>query len=155
MALSPSGGILWTTTEDVYVDADITSSVNVIEWTWDVQGTTGSPPDNPPNIVVTPDGNVLNVAYVDNSGLFPLQFIRYLMPDGTPVVVQEWDDVPAVALSPEIVAMRAGDTNLLEWQLTANAQTNMGTDTGIYTLRIFSNYSVNRDILIAAVGERS
>jgi len=163
-ALSPaSGTTIIDTNQSVFVDADITATgfSSVTLWEWDIQGITPGAPDNPPNFVVTPAGFILNVAYVNYDGLFLLTNLRYLQPDGTPVNIAGFEDMPPVAESPEIVLMLAPLVNEIIWEITATAH-GMSNDmipvvtqaTATYTIRIEANYDINRDALVAAVDER-
>lgn len=163
-SLSPaSGTTIIDTVQDVFVDTDITaiafSLVN--EWEWDIQSITAGAADNPPNFVVTPDGMTLNVEYVSWDGLWMLQNLRYLTPDGTPVNIGAFTELPSKDQSPEIVQMIAYPINTLVWEMTVTAH-GLSDDTipveteatAVYTIMIEANYSLNRDELVAAVDDR-
>lgn len=163
-ALSPpSGTTIIDTNQSVFVDADITATgFSVVnEWLWDIIGITEGAPDNPPNFVVTPAGMVLNVAYVNYDGLFLLQNLRYLTPDGSPVNIAGFEELPPKGQSPEIVLMIAPPINTIIWEMIVTAK-GMSDDTipvmteatATYTIQIEANYDINRDALVAAVDER-
>lgn len=164
-SLLPAGGDLIVTDEDVFVSETITADgfSAVEQWSYDITGI-GQAPGGVlgVNFVIDEDGLNLHVSYVDFAGLFPLQHLDYLDPDGNRVRLTEgnlFDGLPSPGLSPEIVEMRADVKDVLEWELSVVAS---GLDAAMapveasetYILRVFANYNGNRDNLTGAVDAR-
>lgn len=162
-ALSPAGGDLITTEENVYTDATITATgfSTVDEWSWSITGVSAGAQDNPPNFVVTPDGLDLLVAYVTEDGLFPIQAIRFIDDQGQDQSVDRFEDLPPPAQSPVLYELREDTKSVLEWELAVTAAgqdtqspSQPATASGTYTLTVFANYDTSRDKLVAAIEAR-
>ena len=161
--LTPADGTeVINTTEDVGASVTFTSSLAVVEsWDWDIAGI-GAAPSNPPEFVVTDQGDSLLLEYEPSPDLFPLQYVDYQDDAGQRVRVtgtDAWDQVPPPADAPEILKMQEDDKDLLEWtaSVTATGLDDEGqpaTASGSYPIIIFANYDQGRDILIAAVDAR-
>ena len=157
-----TGTEIISTTEDVGSSEVITSTLATVEsWSVEFVGA-GAAPDNPPSLVGTDQGDSFLIEYVPTNQLFPLQYVDYLEPDQTRVRVtgvDAWDQVPGPEDAPEIVEMREDDKDLLEWsaEVTATGLDGEGqpvSATADYTITVFANYNLSRDILVEAVNAR-
>lgn len=158
--------VLISTTQDVFVDADVTAVGfdSITLWEWDIVAITPGAPDNPPNFVVTvsdPPSLTLNVSYENYDDLFALQNLRYLRPDLVPVNVSDFGDLPPPEDSPEILAMIASAVTMIVWEITVSATGDQTGAEGVttltytYTINIEVNYDINRDNLLAEIALRS
>ena len=152
VTLAPTGGELFSTFQDAFTSATITASGTDLPVTWEYS-------INPPvddNFIVTSDGTSLTVSYVNADGLFPFT-IEYLDENEVPHVVTRWEDIPAdIANSPQIINMLASLINNKVWDISVTATDSaMATASGSYTVKVEANYTLNRDLLVAAVGDRS
>ena len=161
--LTPADGTeVINTTEDVGASVTFTSSLAVVEsWDWDIAGI-GAAPSNPPEFVVTDQGDSLLLEYEPSPALFPLQYVDYQDDAGQRVRVtgtDAWDQVPPPDDAPEILKMQEDDKDLLEWtaSVTATGLDDEGqpaTASGSYPITVFANYDQSRDLLTDAVDER-
>ena len=171
LTLSPADGTtIINTDEDVFVQTTITAS-ETVEWEWSLNPIGDAPPQEqivPTNFVIAPDSEPtstqLNVSYIDNERLFPLDWIRYKTFDNQIVQVDFWEDVPQPDQSPYIFFMKPNNNNMWQWELEVTASpagsttgTTGGTTqsvTATYIIQIFTNYNTNRDILVDEIDKR-
>ena len=156
-SLSPSSGYIIETTELVYTSSTISAvGFSSVSWEWSLTEDYGTPSGaEDRNITITPSGMSLNVSYYDYIILFPIITIDYLT-DGNSesrTSVTDWDDMTGES---DIVKMQEDGKSWCQWTLDVTAT---GTDTagfpantsGTYTIRVYSNYDTNRDVLISKV----
>lgn len=119
--------------------------------------------DNPSAIVVTPAGNILNVNYIPDGSLFPLQYVDYQDQDERTIIrelgIDAWDRVPDS--SPNIIKMLEDRKSSSKWAVIATA-IDLDPPPGeipetqdfLGEITVFANYSINKVILLNEVEKR-
>ena len=153
--LSPSTPILIETNELDFTSSQIiASNMTDVTWSWSLS----LPRTEGTNISFSASGNSLTVSYFDNIGLFQLQTIDYLT-DGTKsslTSVTSWDDVNNES---DIIKMLSSDKTTMNVDLSVTATgtssdpetgaTSESSVSGNYVITIYTDYSINRDILLS------
>jgi hypothetical protein len=112
---------------------------------------------NPAPIVVTGSLGSVTATYIIDPTIFPLQYIEYLNVAGEVVRVSgfdAWTDFPGPAVAPHIVKMREDTKDLIEYTLTVFSEDIEGSYTTVFTIIIFADYDVSKELLVAAVNDR-
>lgn len=160
-SLAPVSGRALESTELVFISDSINAvGFSNVSWSWNLTEDSGTPSNSEGrNIVVTPQGMSLNIAYISEEEMFPIMTIDYLFSrdKDTRQSVDEWANVPDS--SSDIVLLREDLKSWCDWSLSVTAS---GTDTsgnpavatGQYDIRIFATYDTSRDILIEEVNKR-
>lgn len=161
--LSPAGGLLFATSQEI-ADSGIISAqgfAGAVAWAWTLEGVPPARFDPGAAFNVIEGGSTLTVEYIPDPSLFPFT-IRYLTPDGTPVEIDDWSLLPPPDLAPEVVLLRPDEFiskvtfNLAVTASGEDVNTNEPVQaSGNYTIDIFANYSLNRDLLTGAIDARS
>ena len=152
--LSPVDGILIETNELDFIASQITvSEMSDITWSWSLSPSR----TEDTNISVTSSEAGLTVSYFDNIGLFQLETIDYLT-DRTKsslTSVSSWEDLNNES---DIIKMISSSQTTINIDLSVTA-TGTSTDpetgassestvSGNYTVTVYTDYSINRDILL-------
>ena len=112
---------------------------------------------NPAPIIVTGSSGSVTATYVVDPTIFPLQYIEYVGAAGSVVRVSgidAWDNLPGPVVAQHIVKMREDSKDLIEYTLTVFSEDLEGSYTTVFTIIIFADYDVSRDLLSAAVNDR-
>lgn len=109
-------------------------------------------PSLPPQFVVSVVDNLLTLTIPDFVDVFPIQEIRYLL-GGVPGTCTRWSDLPEDA--EDVTRYIPSSSNQHEVTLSVTAAPDEGEpETKDYLIRVFANYSLGRDALVAAVDAR-
>ena len=106
----------------------------------------------PPQFSVAVDGNVLTLTIPDFVDVFPIQEIRYLL-GGVPGTCTRWADLPDDAEDVTRYIPSASNQRVVTLSVTATPDEGE-PETKDYVIRVFANYSLGRDALVAAVAAR-
>lgn len=112
---------------------------------------------NPAPIIVTGSSGSVTATYAVDPTIFPLQYIEYAGITGEIVRlsgIDAWANLPDPAVAPHIVKMREDTKDLIEYTLTVFSEDFEGSYTTVFTIIIFADYDVSRDLLSAAVNDR-
>ena len=153
--LSPTDGLLIETNELDFTSSQITASnMSDVTWNWSLSPSRTEDKD----ISIISSGNILTVSYFDNIGLFQLETIDYLTNGSKSSLtsVRSWDDVNNES---DIIKMLSSDKTTINIDLSVTATgtltdsetgaTSESTVSGNYTITVYTDYSINRDILLS------
>lgn len=87
-------------------------------------------------------------------GMFRLVFVEYLDEVRTPIRVEEWDDIPPLELSPDVVEYRPHRLTHIDYTITATAVVGSTSHSRSWVLRVLPDWSAGRDKLRQLIGER-
>jgi hypothetical protein len=123
---------------------------------------------NPAPIIVTGSSGSVTATYVVDPTIFPLQYIEYVGAAGSVVRVSgidAWDNLPGPVVAQHIVKMREDTKDLIEYTLTVTSKETIPSEEEggeatevfyqtVFTIIIFADYDVSKDLLTAAVNDR-
>ena len=148
ITLSPADGELLFTTEDSFISETITASGDnlPVSWSWILDSD---------NFSISYNGTSLTVSYISADVLFPF-IIKYLDKDQNIQNISKWTDLPDdMENSPEIIALLASLINNKIWSLSVIATDSISeTASGNYTLKVNTNYTLNKNILVDELEKR-
>jgi len=110
-----------------------------------------SVPALPPQVVLDAAIGSLTINFPNFVDVFPIQELRYLR-NGVEGVVTRWADLPADA--EDVLVFKPDPNNIREFVITAEAEVDGVVETQDYVIRLFANYNLGRDQLLAAVDAR-
>lgn len=132
---------------DVYTTGTIHMGWNSPTYSWSL---TSDYLEEGTHISIEQSGEYLDVSFIDETGLYPLNYLIYIDTDFNPVEVYSFSDLPSEAL--HISLMKADDKDYVEGVLdvSVTALDSEGkpvSDSATYYIYIFANHNVLRDKL--------